>query len=300
MSDQLVLVVSPASAKGAAFERHQRVADAFKGAGWEVDIHVTRSLSHATELTAGLQKGELVAALGGDGLIAAVAAGAVRSGAALVPLPGGRGNDFCRYLGIPADPVVAARAVPSWANRQIDVGKVGDRVFLGVASVGIDSLTNEYANRAAWARQFGYAVGLGRALLGYRWETFDLVVDGRQEEVRGWSVAVGNTGRYGGGMRMCPEAEVDDGYLDLVTIGPVRRSRLLLSLPRLYNGTHITVPGVVSRRVKEVRIAMPTASRAFTVFADGDPVGSVPVDITVESAALTVRCRPVEPAPPTS
>src|SRR5262249_16610684 len=153
--------------------------------------------------------GELVAAMGGDGLTGAVA-GELRDGAGvLVVLPGGRGNDFARKLGIPHDPVAACGLLVEGAERRGDLAEAGGSPHLGVLSAGIDSDVNRIANetRLPLGMQV-YVYGLLRAIVRWREAEWDLTVDGERRTFAGYSVAVANSGVFGGGMYLVPAASL--------------------------------------------------------------------------------------------
>jgi YegS/Rv2252/BmrU family lipid kinase len=204
-------------------------------------------------------------------------------------LPGGRGNDLARTLGIPRDDIAAACAVlRDGVARPLDLGCVGDRPFVGIASLGFDTDANRIANDApSWLGQGVYAYGALRALASWRPARFDLEVDGAPaRSVTGYSVGLANNSAYGGGMYAAPNARLDDGLLDLVTVADMPKRRFLTQvLPRVFKGTHVELPEVEETRARSVRIS---TDRPFVVYADGDPIGETPVTISVRPAALRV------------
>jgi YegS/Rv2252/BmrU family lipid kinase len=225
--------------------------------------------------------------LSGDGLIGAVA-GALRDvpDALLGVLPGGRGNDFVRMAGIPLDPVAACDVLANGRAAPIDLGEGGGRPFLGIASVGFDSEANRIANAAPPALgRLVYVYGALRALAGWQGARFRLEVDGERIEFEGWSVATANSGFYGGGMHLAPDARLDDGALDVVWLAESSRVGLVRLLAKVFRGTHVHEPGVSLRRGAEVHV---DADRPFTVYADGDPIGNLPMTLRAIPAALHV------------
>jgi YegS/Rv2252/BmrU family lipid kinase len=283
MPRRVSLIVNPSAGNGRAARLLPR-AEAALGR-LEVDFHVesTTSIDHARELgRAALAAGEAAVALSGDGLIGAVAGVLADTAGVLGVLPGGRGNDFARVLGIPHDIEAACAVVASGAQRRVDVGDVDGRSFIGVASVGCDSEANRIANQARLIRgNLVYAYGGLRALATWTPARFTLDLDGgRRITFAGYSVAAANSRAYGGGMLIAPEAELDDGMLDLVCSGQATKRRALLNLAKVFRGRHVEAPWVHVLRSREVTIS---CDRPFTMFADGDPIGELP---------LTVRARP--------
>lgn len=284
---RLLLVVNPAAGGGRADRLLPRVEQALNAAGHDLVTAPTRSLEHADELAAaGVGDDRVVLAMGGDGLVGRVAGVVARTGGLLAVLPSGRGNDFARAVGIGRDPVAACQVLETGQERAIDLGAVDGVAFLGIASVGFDSDVQE---RVLLTRApLGQLVYLGAALAtiaGWRPARFTGTVDGQPLDVTGWSVAVANSGRYGGGMRLAPDASVEDGCLDVVTTAATSRVRFLRALPKVFRGTHVHEPSVQVRPAAVVQLA---ADRPFRVFADGDPVAALPCTITVRPAALRV------------
>ena len=158
--------------------------------------------------------------MSGDGLIGQVGGVLAGTGAALGVMPAGRGNDFARVVGIPDDMEGAAAVLATGRPRQIDVGEVNGKRFLCIASCGFDSDANRIANEARLVRgHLVYVYAALRALAAWKPATFTLTLDGERKRVTGYSVAAANGKAYGGGMFAAPEAELDDGLLDVGATG---------------------------------------------------------------------------------
>jgi YegS/Rv2252/BmrU family lipid kinase len=284
---RIALIINPAAGGGRAARALAAVQAALGAGGIEHCTERTRSLDHARELALMVAaRGEVAVAFGGDGLVGAVA-GALRNGdGVLGVLPGGRGNDFARVLGIPLDPVAACGVLATGVERMLDLGEVGGRAFVGIASCGFDSDANRIANDARLVRgNLVYVYGALRALVSWRRARFLIELEGEETvTVVGYSVAVANAKAYGGGMYLAPDASLEDGLLDVVTIAQMPRLRFLRLLPTVFKGKHVLVPEVSVRRAREVRIG---ADRAFTMYADGDPIAELP--LTVRALPRAVR-----------
>jgi YegS/Rv2252/BmrU family lipid kinase len=293
MPRPVALLVNPSAGGGRALKALPAVEAELRRLGVPFRVERTESLLHACALAAeAVALDEVVVPFSGDGLVGAVA-GVLRGReeAVMGVIPGGRGNDFARVCEIPLDPVAACAVLATGEVRPVDVGEVSGthgagRVFVGIASLGFDSDANRIANEApSRLGPLVYAYGALRALVSWRAATFDVVVDRDRRTFAGWTVAAANATSYGGGMLLAPDARLDDGKLDVVMYAPSSRLAFLRGLPRVFKGTHVELDAVTVLRGAEVRIA---ADRPFTVYADGDPIGDLPVTIRAIPAAVRV------------
>src|SRR5205823_4571255 len=151
--------------------------------------------------------------------------------------------DFARVLGIPLDPVGAAAVAVNGTERQLDVGEVDGRTFVGIASVGLSSDANRIANDAKLVKgNLVYLYAALRALAQWKPATFEVTVDGERHTSKGSSVAVANSKAHGGGMYLVLQAELDDGLLDVMLSGHTSKLTTLRDLPKVFNGSHVTLP----------------------------------------------------------
>jgi YegS/Rv2252/BmrU family lipid kinase len=288
---RLQLVVNPAAGGGRAARLLPSAEAALRGAGHDLVVTPTRSLEHADDLTrAAVADDRVAVAMGGDGIVGRVAGVVADAGGVMGVLPGGRGNDFCRAAGLPRDPVQACAVLASGVEQPVDLGVVssatGDAAFLGIASVGFDSDVQERVlNSTLPLGQLVYLYGSLATVATWKHAEFTCTVDGSALHVRGWSVAVANSGVYGGGMRLAPEASLHDGELDVVTSAATGKLAFLRALPKVFKGTHVDEPTVSVRRARTVELS---ADRPFRVFADGDPVGTLPCTVSVRPGAVRV------------
>jgi len=248
-------------------------------------VERTRSLEHGVDLAfEAVDAREIPVVMSGDGLIGAVGGALAGVDTPVGLIPAGRGNDLARGLGIPTDPGEAVACLAGLHTRSIDVGDANGKRFLGIASVGFDSEANRIANEAKLLKgQPVYAYAALRALLAWKPVRFTLTEGGVQSRVTGYTIAVANNGYYGGGMNVAPDAVIDDGNLDVVTVGEVGKFRFLMNLPKVFKGTHVNDEEVSQHRTTSVEIK---ASRPFTVYADGDPLTELPATIRVIPSAL--------------
>jgi len=286
------LIVNPASGGGKALRILPEAERAFDDLRMVMRVERTRSLEHGVDLALdAVEAGETPVILSGDGLIGAVGGAMAGGTTPLGIVPGGRGNDLARGLGIPEDPILAVESIAVGHQVRIDVGEANGERFLGIASVGFDSDANRIANDSRLSGRMVYAWAALRALAGWKPERFSLVESGEQTRFTGYTVAVANNGFYGAGMNVAPDADPSDGQLDVVTIGDVSRLRFLLHLPKVFKGTHINGEEVRSWRTTGIEIR---ATRPMTVYADGDPLTDLPAKIRVLPGALPLIVPKVE------
>jgi YegS/Rv2252/BmrU family lipid kinase len=227
-----------------------------------------------------------VAALGGDGLLRPLAGALKHTAAAVALVPSGRGNDLARVLGIPCDPREAARVAVQGGERLLDVASVDGTPFMGIASFGFDSDANRIANEAKLVRGDAvYLYAALRALAAWKPAAFTVTVDGRPHEVTGYSVVAGNSKAYGGGMFVLPQAELDDGELDVLLTRACPKLTFLRELPKVFKGKHLDSPYVSFLRGKVIEVG---SDRPFVIYADGDPIGATPATMRVERRCLRV------------
>jgi len=232
-----------------------------------------------------------VIAAGGDGTVNALMNGLLGSDTALGILPLGHGNDFARSLGIPLDPRAAVDFLLHASVESMDVVRIGDRAYAGIAGMGLDAETNRRAN--AWGSwptgHLRYFLAGLRTLLGFRPLRVELVTDSEEFSGEVMWIAVANSAFYGGGLRIAPEAAVDDGVLDVCVIEKMSPLRLLALYPSLMRGTHVRSRGVRYFRSTWVRLRSPVGT---AVFGDGELLGEVPLEARIDPGALRVLRRP--------
>jgi YegS/Rv2252/BmrU family lipid kinase len=287
MDGPVCLIVNPHAGAGRALRLLPGVEAELRAQGRVFRVERTTSMEHAGELAReACERGEIAAAMGGDGITGAVA-GELRDGKGLLAvLPGGRGNDFARKLEIPHDPVEAAKLLQTGQERKIDLAEAGGKTYLGILSAGFDSDVSRIALETRLKLgTFVYTYGVLRAILRWSEASWKVTIDGEEASFDGYSVAVANSGVFGGGMYLAPDAELDDGLLDIVTISGQSRLRYLRGLPRVFNGSHLKDPAVTVVQAKEITFS---ADRPFTAYADGDPIAELPVTVRVLPGALRV------------
>lgn len=282
------MLANPTSGKGRGGRLIGPVRSLLQDGGVDVDLVVGRDADEAFDLlrnrvAAGVDG---VVALGGDGLLNVALQVVGGTGVPLGVVPAGTGNDVARSLGLdPARPEAAVARIVAGRTRTIDLGRASGRWFAGVLGSGFDSMVNERANRMTWPRgRQRYNVAIVAELRTFRPIPYTLTLDGVSWSTEAMLVAVGNGPSYGGGMRVCPGADLADGRLDVTVLGPVSKPEFLRVFPSVYKGTHIRHPAVSVRHASRLTLE----AEGVTAYADGERVAVLPVTCEAVPEALRV------------
>ncbi len=261
--------------------------------GDPAEVFVTERAGHARELTkAAVSRGaRLVMAWGGDGTINEVASALAFGEVPLGIVPAGSGNGLARQLSIDSKPVLAIRHAIAAEPRRIDVGEMGDRLFVNVAGIGFDAHVAWQFNETGTRRRglARYASLAGRALMTYRPENYTIrtgVPEETSPALRAVLITVANSPEFGNGAVIAPGARVDDGLLDLVVMEERSRINTIVQLPRLFQGTVDRARGCSIRRIARATIE---SERPMVYHVDGEPVqGGTSLRVRVHPGALYV------------
>ncbi|MBF6350964.1 YegS/Rv2252/BmrU family lipid kinase [Nocardia flavorosea] len=288
MSRHFTALVNPISGAGVAADRWRELAEIATAAGAQVSVELTRSSEHATEIAAAAAaNGDVVVAVGGDGLVLAACAGVVAAGAGVLGIaPAGRGNDLARKLGIPSDPRALANLLITGEPRAIDVLDAGGTIVPGNVYAGLDSVATLRINaRRRLPGKLNYRLTPVETFLGWKPPTFTVTVDGETITTLAHMVVVANSGTYGHGLDIVPGAVVDDGLLDVLIVRATKKRHFLRFQSQLGHGSHLQRSDVT--RVRGVSASVAT-DRPIPVGADGEDLGLLPTTVTVRPAALKV------------
>jgi YegS/Rv2252/BmrU family lipid kinase len=283
-----LLLVNPSAGGGRARELIDELEAGMRERGLEYRLVLTEGIEHGvSEALAGVEASEIPVVMSGDGLVGQIGGALANKDAALGILPGGRGNDLARVLGIPKELPGALDVLAGGHEREIDVGVVnGDKRFLGILSCGFDSDANRIANETKWIKgNLVYLYAALKALVQWKVATFTIDFDGSRKEVTGYTVAAANNKAYGGGMYAAPDAELDDGLLDVGACGNVSKLTFLRGFEKIFKGEHRELLRVEEWRVAEAHL---DADRPFECYADGDPIAALPVTVSLLPRALRV------------
>jgi diacylglycerol kinase (ATP) len=284
---RLALLVNPTSGKGRFAGSADAVADRLTSGGAQVARMSGTTASESADLAkAAVADGyDDLVVMGGDGMVHLALQAVAGTTTRLGIIATGSGNDVARSLGIPPrKPLEAADVILEGSVREIDTATVGGVHYATVLCSGFDSLVNERANAMTWPTgQMRYNLATLAELRVFKPLAYHLELDGAPRDLDAMLVAVGNGPSYGGGLRMCQGAEIDDGLLDVVIIKPVSKVELIKVYPRLFKGSHVTHPAYERHRVKQISIS----ADGIVAYADGERLAPLP--ITVEVAPASVR-----------
>lgn len=296
--ERYVIVLNPASGRGrggavrpqleALLRRCAAELTETRAVAWE--IVETCARGDGTRLAAEAVAGgaDVVVAAGGDGTLGEVVNGVAGTDVQLGLLPLGTGNDFARSLGLGGGLEAAFHALFHGDVRPVDLGRAGDRWFINVAGCGFDAIVAERVNAGfRYLRGTGaYLAAVVESLTKLRPATMRVTLDGELREFRGLLCAVANAPMYGGGMKIAPQACIDDGYLDVCTIGDASVAEFLCAFPRVFAGTHATHPKVTMARARRVLVE---TDPPLPVLIDGEVTGTTPMEFTICPGAIQLR-----------
>ena len=303
----ILLLVSSMSAGGRSVRLGPRIVRILRGGGWEVAVRLTTPGDDPAAIAGEVASGSFVAALGGDGYLGAVARGCHESDAIFVPMPGGRGNDLCRALGIGTDPLVRARSLAPLGFSSDEAGadssdwlasrvrpldgmwvrsRDGVRLALGIVSIGLDARANILANESSLTSgPLAYGYGAFAALASHEPTEIVATVDGVERNMSGWIASVSNSGRFGGGITLVESSDMSDGVLEVCHVGPLSVARALPVLAKVVAGRAKNHPAI---EVESARVVSFAAPAGMVAMADGDRIASIPFTVDVAPGVVSV------------
>lgn len=284
------LLCNPTSGGGRGRVLHRQLVEELKNKNISfVDITAS-SAQEASEDLAALHLDGLAGLIvvGGDGLIHLAIQRLARTEVPLLVIPAGTGNDFARSLNLDvAHPLKNLEYALNCKPQSIDLGLVGDEYFAQILSTGFDSLVNERANKIRFIRgRMKYNLAILLVLPTFKPKCYKFTVDGVSFESKAMLIAVSNGKSYGGGMLIAPMAELNDGFFDLMILGPVSRLEFVKVFPKVYSGSHVDHPAVKFIKGKKVIVDSDAVA-----YADGEPVGNLPIECQIVQEALLVWRR---------
>lgn len=300
------LLANPTAAHGTGHRTGRQVAHLLRLAGISV-VDVSGPSAAVARARAEEVRDSLTAlvVVGGDGTVSLGAEIVAGSPVRLGLVPAGSGNDFARSLGLAVnDPERSTRALLHALSRPvvtvdaIEITTEGSpgtghrSLALGNVNLGFDALVNARANGARSGHTIRYTTALLRELRAFTPLPFWMEIDGGERiEVDATVVTLCNSGMFGRGMQMVPDARIDDGVLELATVSDLGRLQLLRLFPRVFAGTHTSLPAVDIRPVEQVTVGL-RHGRSLHAYADGEPRTLLPLTARVLPGAVRLLAEP--------
>jgi len=224
-----------------------------------------------------------VIVIGGDGMVHAAINNIEDNPIGLIPA--GTGNDFARALGlILNNPISSIKRATSAKGELVDLGKVGEEYFAAICSTGFDSIVNERANGLTWPHgKMKYNIAMLLELPKFQPKSYKIVIDGKPLETQAMLIAIANGLSYGGGMKVCPAAQLQDGLLDIMILAPVSKFEFVRIFPSVFKGLHISHPAVSIVQGRSVQITADAVG-----YADGERIGNLPLDVSISPNRMKV------------
>ena len=221
--------------------------------------------------------------IGGDGMLHAAINNVQGNPIGLIPA--GTGNDFARALGLSLeDPIENIRRVLSADVEEVDLGKIGDEYFAAICSTGFDSVVNERANKLKWPTgKMKYNIAMLLELPRFKPRNYEIVIDGKQMQTQAMLIAIANGLSYGGGMKVCPASDIQDGLLEIMILAPVPKLEFIRIFPSVFKGLHVTHPAVSILQGRSIQIKADAVA-----YADGERIGELPLDVSISHNKLKV------------
>ncbi len=289
MPSKIQFVVNPTSGRGRSSVRIADLKDAARKTGG--DFYITNSAADLRRAVANArnQGAERIVVVGGDGSVHHAVQELAESETAIAPIPLGRGNDFATSVGVSGDFDSALTTAIEGRIRRVDLGRAGNVNFAVHCGVGIDSLSARLANRQKIFRgALGYPLAAVAVLVGFKSPRYTIEHDGGTWDGEAMSFVAANCWRFGAGMKIAPDARVDDGLLDLVRIKKAFKPRLIPLLLKVYEGKHVGHPAVDMIRSSRATVRL---DRTLPMYGDGEEMLNVNddgVEIRVLPKALRV------------
>lgn len=307
-----LIIVNPKSAAGSTESRWAQIASDLRAHFGAFQVAFTKKPGDGIRLAKSAAENgrQFIIACGGDGTINEVANGILESGKAveLGILPSGTGGDFRRTLNVPNQIREAAKGLRLGSTKKIDVGKVTfqnhqnektSRYFLNVSSFGLSAAINERVkakNSFGWL-PFNAIRGKAKFAFSTLQEVLDSdfttvrvkIDDASEKRLNTINFCIANARYFGGGMKIAPNARLDDGFFDVINIGDIKTAKILLNAYKLYSGSHLELEEVKSTLAKRIEVSPAESNQTIYIETDGELPGKLPAIYEIVPQALKIR-----------
>ncbi|OGQ13305.1 MAG: hypothetical protein A2026_15085 [Deltaproteobacteria bacterium RBG_19FT_COMBO_46_12] len=286
---RILVVVNPAAGGGKTLRLLPRIKRWLSESPHEFSFSIPGSPDEMrSEITKASARGiDAILLSGGDGTVHDALPAILNANIPFGYLPGGRGNDFARNTGFTTN-LRKSCCIPSNPSfHQLDLPIINQTPFISTAYVGFDAEVNRLANdgKGYFGGKLGYTICVLKSLRNFKPFEIEMTIDGHRFRERVMLITVANGPYYGGGMKIAPQAIMDDGVLDICIVKEISKLELLRQFPKVFNGTHITHPKIIMASGKKIKI---TSDESREIFSDGEYVGVLPVECTIGSQSLRV------------
>lgn len=283
-----LVILNPASAKGRTVEIREEIESEFKKIKLDYKIHVSKNLQDIIGVTKNNLNKDFsnFIAVGGDGTIhymANILAGTEKN---LGIIPAGSGNDIAVNLALPFDIKTCCRAIKKGVTKRLDLGLINNKhYYLCIAGSGFDSEVNDLANNTRFPVKgpLKYSYSVYKTLITFKSKMFLINCNNEERKIFGMMVAASNLPSYGGGMKITPDADPEDGLLDICIIKRMSKIHFVKVFPKVYEGTHVGDEKVEIFRTSSLTM---DSEYPFSVFADGEYICKLPATFKVASKKL--------------
>jgi len=286
---KILVIVNPMAGGGRTLRLLPKIRHWLSESPHEFSFNTTRSPDEMRSeiMKAPAQGINALLLIGGDGTVHQALPAIAETNIPFGFLPCGRGNDFARNIGLLSKLQKSCSLPSNPSFHQVDLPRINNIPFVAVAYVGFDAEVNELANegKGYFGGTLGYIVCVTKALKSFKPFEVEITIDGDTWRERVMMVTVANAPFYGGGMKIAPDANMNDGVLDICIVKEISKLELLWEFPKVFKGTHIYHPRIMIKSGRRIRL---TSDEPRNIYADGEYVGHLPADCTIGNQTIHI------------
>jgi diacylglycerol kinase (ATP) len=286
---KILVITNPLAGAGKTLRLLPRIKDWLSASPHEFLFSITRSPDEMRSeiMRAPAQGINALLLIGGDGTVHQALPAIVKTNIPFGFLPCGRGNDFARNMGLSKNLKNNCSLPSNPSFHKIDLPGINNIPFVSIAYVGFDAEVNKLANdrKGYFGGTLGYIVCVLKALRNFRPFEVEITIDDHTWRERVMMVTVANAPFYGGGMKIAPEAIMNDGLLDICIVKEISKLELLQQFPKVFKGTHIFHPRIMMKTGHKIKLL---SDENRETFADGEYVGTLPAECTIGSQTIQI------------
>lgn len=286
---KILVIINPLAGGGKTLRLLPKIRQWLSACPHEFSFSTPRSIRemHIEIVQASAKGTNALLFVGGDGTVHQALQAIAETNLPFGFLPCGRGNDFARNIGLPPKLKKTCSLPSNPSFHQVDLPRINNIPFVAVAYVGFDAEVNNLANdgRGYFGGTLGYIVCVLKTLKNFRPFEVEITIDDDTWRERVMMVTVANAPFYGGGMKIAPDANMNDGLLNVCIVKEISKLELLWEFPKVFKGTHIDHPRIMMKSGRRIRL---TSDEPRKIFADGEYVGHLPADCTIGNQTIQI------------